>query len=103
MGSGGVNEIYAYMSALRGEEKCGGQPSVDTAGCIAVMNPDGIDEAVAVILIHHFVGVIVGRLSTGVPVTSSIYTVSSSPRALFVTKINKQKKSMMKMDRITNL
>ena len=67
LGSGGVREIYAYVSALRGDENCGGQLSLDDpAGIVDVVSVYEVGKFVAVILIHHIVGVIVEVIGGGV-------------------------------------
>ena len=56
---------------------------------------DGVGKDVAVVLIHHFVGVMVGVVDTGVAVVPSADTVS--PRRVALPK-SRQEKRMTKPD-----
>ena len=72
------------------------------AGAEAVGSRDGIGEGVTVVLIHHFVGVMVGVIDTDVAATSLWFVAASLRRDVPLTsKISKHTNTKMKMDRIS--
>lgn len=67
-------------------------------GSVAAVASDGAGEEVGVTLIHHFVGVIVGVVDTGVAVVLSADIVSPWRVALPKSRKSRREKRMMKPD-----
>ncbi len=92
------------MSALIDEENRVGHLLVDdSAGALDVTNPDDPGVKVGVLLIHHFVGVLVGGMDSTVTAGRSIFLASAPWRDdRFVSKTSKHRNSKTKITRINS-
>ncbi len=92
------------MSALIGGDKRAGHLLVDdSAGALDVTNlvDPGVD--VAALLIHHFVGVLVGGVDSAVTKCRSVFAASALwSNVRFARKMRKHRNSKMKIERISS-
>ncbi len=89
------------MSALIGEDNRAGHLFVDeSAAVLDVTNPNVAGVKVAVLLIHHFVGMPVGGMDSTVTAGRPILPASALRRDdRFVSKMSKHRNSETKADR----